>query len=53
MSADREPEREEYLRSDMVTVVQAHLTDDDLDDGKPPIRLQLLGTGALLRASSE
>jgi hypothetical protein len=41
----------EYLRSGMVTVVQAHLVDDDLDDGKPPMRLRRLGNGELLRAS--
>ena len=35
----------------MVTVVQAHLVDDDLDDGKPPMRLRRLDNGELLRAS--
>ena len=50
-SAEQEPERVEYLRSGMVTVVQAQLIDDDLDDGKPPMRLRRLGNGALLRAS--
>ena len=47
-SAEQEPERMEYLRSNMATVGQAHLMDDDLDDGKPPMRVRLLGTGALL-----
>ena len=49
--SDHEPERVEYLRSDMVTVGQAHLADDDLDDGKPPMRLRRLDNGELLRAS--
>ena len=50
-SSDHGPELVEYLRSDMVTVVQAHLVDDDLDDGKPPMRLRRLDNGELLRAS--
>ena len=49
--SDHGPELVEYLRSDMVTVVQAHLVDDDLDDGKPPMRLRRLDNGELLRAS--
>ena len=50
-SSDHGPELVEYLRSDMVTIVQAHLVDDDLDDGKPPMRLRRLDNGQLLRAS--
>ena len=50
-SSDHGPELVEYLRSDMVTVVQAHLVDDDRDDGKSPIRLRRLDNGELLRAS--
>ena len=50
-SSDHEPERVEYLRSDMVTVVRALLVDDDLDDGKPLMRLRRLDNGELLRAS--
>ena len=50
-SSDHGPELVEYLRSGMVTVVQARLVDDGLDDGKPPMRLRRLGNGELLRAS--
>ena len=50
-SSDHGPELVEYLRSDLVTIVQAHLVDDDLDDGKPPMRLRRLDNGQLLRAS--
>ena len=50
-SSDHGPELVEYLRSGMVTVVPAHLVDDDLDDGKPPMRLRRLDNGELLRAS--
>ena len=50
-SSDHGPELVEYLRSGMVTVVPAHLVDDDLDDGKPPMRVRRLANGELLRAS--